>query len=118
MRVLQSVCSRGHKMQVGDVQQAFNIGHPIKREQPLFVRMLPDGVPGESRDVWVQLLKTLNGLGDGTREWRNCFLAAARGLGFERLCWNRVFLVLRGPQEGYPGINGGSGCRRHCWRVR
>ena len=33
---------------------------------------------GESRGVWVQLLKTVNGLADGTREWKNCVLAAAR----------------------------------------
>ena len=45
--------------------------------------MPPDGVPGKSRGVWVQLLKTVNGQADGTREWRNCFLGAARGLGFE-----------------------------------
>ena len=50
MTVLQSVCSHGHKLQFGDVQQAFNTGDPIKREQPLFVRMTPDGVPGESRE--------------------------------------------------------------------
>ena len=55
MTVLQSVCSHGHKVQFGDVQQAFNTGDPIKRRQPLFVRMPPDGVPGESRGVWVQL---------------------------------------------------------------
>ena len=39
MTVLQSVCSHGHKLQFGDVQQAFNTGDPIKRKQPLFVRM-------------------------------------------------------------------------------
>ena len=71
MTVLESVCSHGHKLRFGDVQQAFNTGDPIKREQPLFVRKPPDGVPGESREVWVQLLKTVNGLADGTREWRN-----------------------------------------------
>ena len=43
-KVLQSVCSHGHKLQFGDVQQAKNTGDPIKREQPLFVRMPPDGV--------------------------------------------------------------------------
>ena len=37
MTVLQSVCSHGHKLQFGDVQQAFNTGDPIKREQSLFV---------------------------------------------------------------------------------
>ena len=41
MTVLQSVCSHGHKLQFGDVQQALNTGDPIKREQPLFVRMPP-----------------------------------------------------------------------------
>ena len=51
MTVLQSVCSHGHKFHFGDLQQAFNAGNPIKREQPFFVRMPPDGVPGESREV-------------------------------------------------------------------
>ena len=104
--VLQSVCSHGHKLHFGDVQQAFNNGDPIKREQPLFVRMPPDGVPGEPRDVWVQLLKTVNGLADGTREWRHCFLAAARGLGFETSVLPLCVLVLRSPQQGYHGITG------------
>ena len=54
MTDLQSVCSHGHKLQFGDVQQAFNTGDLIKRGQPLFVRMPPDGIPGESREVWVQ----------------------------------------------------------------
>ena len=72
--VLQSVCSHGHKLQ-------FGVGDPFKRKEPLFVRMPPDGVPGEPRGVWVQLLKTVNGLADGTREWTNCSLAAAKGLG-------------------------------------
>ena len=57
MTVLQSVCSHGHTLHFGDVQQAFQTGDPIKREQPFFVRMPHDGVPGESRGVWVQLLK-------------------------------------------------------------
>ena len=91
MTVLQSVCSHGHKLQFGDVQQAFDTGDPIKREQPLFVRMPPDGVPGVSREVWVQLLKTVNGLADGTREWRNCFLATARDWVVRRPSRNRVF---------------------------
>ena len=57
MTVVQSVCSHGHKLQFGDAQQAFNTGDPIKRKEPLFVRMPPGGVPGEPRGVWVQLLK-------------------------------------------------------------
>ena len=70
MTVLQSVCSHGHKLQFGYVQQAFNTGDLIKRGQPLFVIMPPDGVPGESREVWVQLFKKVHGLADGTREWK------------------------------------------------
>ena len=104
--LVQSVCSHGHKLQFGDVQQAFNTGGPIKREQPLFVRMPPDGVPGESRDVRVQLLKTVNGLADGTREWRNCFLAKARVLGFETSVLEPCVLVLRSTQQAYHGIIG------------
>ena len=106
MTVLQSVCSHGHKLQFGDVRQGFNTGDPIKREEPLFVRIPPDGVLDESRDVWVQLLKTVNGLADGTREWRNCFLATARGLGFETSVLEPCVLVLRSPQQGYHGIIG------------
>ena len=104
--VLQSVCSHGHQLQFGDVQQAFDTGDPIKRKEPLFVRMPPDGVPGEPRDVWVKLLKTVNGLADGTTEWRNCFLATARGLGFETSVLEWCVLVLRSPQQGYHGIIG------------
>ena len=106
MTVLQSVCSHGHKLQFGDVQQAFNTGDPIKRKEPLFVRMPPDALPGESRGVWVQLLKTVNGLADGTREWRNCFLAAARGLGFETSVSEPCVLILRNTQQKYHGIVG------------
>ena len=106
MTILQSVCSHGHKLQFGDVQQALNTGDPIMRKQPLFVRMPRDGVPGVSRGVWVQLLKTVDGLADGTREWRNCFLAAARGLGFETSVLEPCVLVLRSTQQKYHGIIG------------
>ena len=68
--------------------------------------MPPDGVPGEPRGVWVQLLKTVKGLADGTREWRNCFLAAARGLGFETSVLEPCVLVLRNTQQKYHGIVG------------
>ena len=44
LTVSQSVCSHGHKMQFGDVQQAFYTGETTKRKEPLFVRMPPDGV--------------------------------------------------------------------------
>ena len=78
--------------------------------------MPADGVPGESRDVGVQLLKTVNDLTDGTREWRNCFLATARGLGFETSAFLPCVLVLRSTQRGNHGVIGG-GCRRHLWAV-
>ena len=68
--------------------------------------MPPDGVPGEPRGVWVQLFETVNGLADGTREWRNCFLAAARGLGFETSVLEPCVLALRNTQQKYHGIVG------------
>ena len=106
MTVLQSVCSHGHKLQFGDVQQAFNTGDPITRGQPLFVRIPPDGIPGESHKVWVQLLKTVNGMADGTGDWRNCFLATARGIGFETSVLEPCVFVLRSSQQRYHGIIG------------
>ena len=104
MTVLQSVCSHGHKLQFGDAQQAFNTGDPIKRGQPLFVRMPPDGIRDESREAWVQVLKKVNGLADGTREWRNCFLVTARGIGFETSVLEPCVLVLRSSQQRYHGV--------------
>ena len=83
----------------GNVQQAFNTADPIKRGQLLFVRMPPDGVPGESREAWVQLLKKVNGLADGTREWRNSFLVTAGGIGFETSDLEPCVLVLRSSQQ-------------------
>ena len=96
--VLQSVFNHEHKLQFGGVQQAFDTGDPIKRKEPLFVRMPTGGVPEESRGVLVQILKSVNGLANGTREWRNCFLAAARGLGFETSVLEQCGLVLRNTQ--------------------
>ena len=52
LAVLQAVCSHGHKLQFGDVQEAFNTGDPTKKQQRLFGHIPPDGVPGEPRDVW------------------------------------------------------------------
>ena len=48
----------------------------------------------------------MNGLADGTREWRNCLPAAARGLGFETSVLEPCVLVLRSPQWGNHGIIG------------
>ena len=108
------MCSHGHKLQFGDVQQALNTGDPIKRKQPLLVRMPPDGLPGEPRGVWVQLLGTVSGLADGTREWRNCFLAASGGLGFETSVLEPCVLVLRSTQQKYHGIIGVA-VDDYCW---
>ena len=54
----------------------------------------------------VQLHKTVNRLADGTREWRNCFLATSKRLGFETSVLEPCALVLRSPQQGYHGIIG------------
>ena len=104
MTVFQSVCSHGHKLQFGYVQQDWMTGDLIKRNQPLFVRMPPDGIPGESREVWVQLFKKVHGLSDDTRKWSNGFLATARGIGFETSVLEPCVLVLRDSQQRYHGI--------------
>ena len=83
-----------------------NTGGPIKREQPLFVRMPPDGITGKSREVWVQLLKKVHGLSDDTRKWWNGFLTTARGIGFETSVLEPCVLVLRDSQQRYHGILG------------
>ena len=94
MTVLQSVCSHGHKRDL------------IKRGQPLFVRMPPDGIPGESREVWAQLFKEVHGPSDDTRKWRNGFLATVRGIGFETSVLEPCVLVLRDSQQKDNGILG------------
>ena len=112
--VLQSVCSHGHKLQFGDVQQASNTGDPIKRKEPLFVRMPPDGVPGESRSVWVRLLKTVNGLADGTREWRELFRCCSQRSGVRDI---RLGTVCFGLEEHTTKVRWHRWCgrRRYCW---
>ena len=72
-------------------------------------------VPGEPRGVWVQLLKTVNGLADGTREWRNCFLAAARGLGFETSVLEPCVWVLRNTQQKWVAVDDIAGGGDEVW---
>ena len=85
MTVPQSVSSHGHKLQFGDVQRAFIAGDPIKRKEPLFVRMPPDGVPGKSRGVWVQLRKTVNRLADGHEKMEELFPCCSQRSGVRDL---------------------------------
>ena len=54
-----------------------------------------DGVPGESRDVWVQLLMTVNGLADGTREWRNWFSRCCQRSGVRDEVWEHAISKLK-----------------------
>ena len=91
MTVLQSVCSHGHKLQFGDVQQAFNTGDPIKRKEPLFVRMPPDEVSGESRGVWVQLLKNSWWTGHGLESGGTVPLLQPEIWGSRHPSWNLFF---------------------------
>ena len=99
MTVLQSVCSHGHKLQL-EMRNRLSTLVTLSRENNLFIRMPPDGVPGESCDVWVQLLKIVYGLADGARGWKHCFLATARGLGFETSVLEPCVFVLSSPKQG------------------
>ena len=106
MTVLQSVCSHGHKLQFGDVHSKRSTLGTRPRENNHSLSECLNGVPGEPRGVWVQPFETVNGLADGMREWTNCFLAAARGLGFETSVLEPCVLVLRSSQRRYHGIIG------------
>ena len=76
-------------------------------KEPLFVRMPPDGIPGESREVWVQLLKTVNGLADGYKGMEEMFPRDSQKISVLRHpSWNRVFWSLRGSQQKYHDIVG------------
>ena len=72
MTVLQLVSSHGHKLEFGDVEQAFTNGDKLNRSKPLFVQAPPEGLPGVGPNCIVQLEKTVYGLADGTREWKDC----------------------------------------------
>ena len=61
MTVVQAVRSHGHRLQFRDVQQAFNTGDPIKREQLLFVRM--------PELLWTALL--VDETKFGSKQWPN-----------------------------------------------
>ena len=104
--VLQSMCSHGHKLQFGDVQQAFNTGDPIKRTEPSSsgCRLM------ESQESLVvsgcSCLKQSMDWLMAQESGRNCFLAAARGLGFETSVLEPCVLALRNTQQNYHGIVG------------
>ena len=83
-----------------------NHGDPIKRKEPPFVRMPLDGVTGEPRGVWVQLLKTVHGLADGTRESGGTVSLLQPEVWFEISVLEPSVLVLRNTQQKYHGIVG------------
>ena len=109
MTVLQSVCSHGHKLQYGDVQQAFITGDPIKRKQPLFVRMPPDGVPGglvvsgcsRQKQSMMPSASPLTVYYNGG----TVSLLQPEVWGSRHSSWNRVFWP-QGTQQKYHGIVG------------
>ena len=102
MTVLQSVCSHGHKVQFGDVQQVFNTSDPISHSSsechPMEFRVtLVIFGSSRSRQSMYWLM---------AREKGGLFLATARGLGFDTSVLELCFLVLRSPQLGYHGLIG------------
>jgi hypothetical protein len=68
---------------MGDVEQAFTNGRPLRRKNgPLFVRQPKEGLPGVEPGVLIELVKTVYGLMDGSKEWLACFLDEARKVCF------------------------------------
>ena len=115
MTVLQSVCSHGHKLQFGDVQQAFNTGDPIKRKEPLFVRMPPDGVPGEPRGVLGATVKNSQWTGRWHERMEEELLpccsqrSGVRDIRLGTVCFGLEELTTKIPWHRWGGR------RRYCW---
>ena len=61
----------------------------------------PIGVPRESRDAWVQLLKTVNGLTEKYARMEELLSCDSQSLGFETSVLEPCVLVLRSPQQRY-----------------
>ena len=77
------------------MQQTFNTGDPIKRVQPLFVRVPSDGIQGESREVWVPAAQDGQLSGRWHKRTKELFPRDSQ-----------KYVVLRGSQRRYHGIIG------------
>ena len=100
MTVLQSVCSHGH-YNSGTCSRR-SILETWSREDTL----RQNAARWNPRRIAWSLGTVIKGLADGTREWRNGFLATARGIGSETSVLEPCVLVLRGSQQRYHGVIG------------
>ena len=106
MMVMQLVASHGHKLELGDVEQAFNNGDPMNREKgPVYIRPPRNGIPGVPEGRLIELMKTVYGLADGPKAWRTSFLQEAAKVGFKPSAYEPCVWILQ--KEGrYRGCLG------------
>ena len=112
MTVLQSVCSHGHKLQFGDVQQAFNSGDPIKREhlRQNAARWSPRWASWRLGEV-AQDSQWTGRWHEGREELFPCYNQRS---GFWDVCLGTMCFSAEGLTTKIPWSHG-SGRRRHCW---
>ena len=103
--VLAGFCPFEQKGAVHQIWRRSAKRFSLQKNWAHFVGMPPERVPGDSREIWVQLLKTVNGLADGTREWTELFPRDSQRYRFlRRPSWKRVFWCGKVSQQGYHGI--------------
>ena len=81
---LQMLCSIQAKAWVGDVRSAFTQGIKGLRTERLFASPPDGGIPGEDKDILIEVLTEVYGLISGPPAWRNTLISAFKELGFKR----------------------------------
>ena len=78
------VCSVWN-IQLGDIRGAFlKADDPDRKQEPLYSRLLPGGIPGVSDDAAILILGDINGLNDAPQRWWKKFDAVMSSIGFSR----------------------------------
>lgn len=82
---LQVLVSKKWELIISDVEGAFLQGEPLRRENgKIFVKIPKDGIPGQSSDDVVEVLKCVYGLVDAPRMWWQSFSRTLVGLGMKQ----------------------------------
>lgn len=82
---LQVISSKQWTLMIADVEGAFLQGEPLRRNRgKIYVKLPKEGVPGQSSQDVVEILKTVYGLADAPRAWWFSFSNTLRQLGMKQ----------------------------------
>ena len=82
---LQILASRKWKFVIADVEGAFLQGEPLERKQERFFVKIPrEGIPGQTANDVVEVLKCVYGLCDAPRAWWVSFSKTLKDLGMKQ----------------------------------